>query len=111
LRRTGVGALTLDRAVTLEALEAMEPSARDASLAPVDALLSTFTPVALGPDDARRFQQGQRLRLADRSTMADASVADATRVRVYRAEDGALLGVARFVDGVLAPERLVAPPV
>jgi tRNA pseudouridine55 synthase len=35
---------------------------------------------------------------------------DATRVRVYRAEDGALLGVARLVDGVLAPERLVAPP-
>jgi tRNA pseudouridine55 synthase len=112
LRRTGVGALTLDRAVTLEALEAMEPSARDASLAPVDALLSTFTPVSLESEEARRFQQGQRLRLAERSTMPAAVErnADATRVRVYRAEDGALLGVARLVDGVLAPERLVAPP-
>jgi tRNA pseudouridine55 synthase len=29
-------------------------------------------------------------------------------VRVYRDEDGALLGVARAADGVLAPERLIA---
>ena len=108
LRRTGVGALTLERAVTLEALEAMEPSEREASLAPVDALLTTFTPLSLASEDARRFQQGQRLRLADRSPIA--ATAEVTRVRVYRAEDGALLGVARLVEGVLAPERLIAPP-
>jgi tRNA pseudouridine55 synthase len=108
LRRTGVGALTLERAVTLEALDAMEPSERDASLAPVDALLTTFAPLSLESEDARRFQQGQRLRLADRSPIAPTG--EATRVRVYRAEDGALLGVARLAEGVLAPERLVAPP-
>lgn len=108
LRRTGVGALTLERAVTLEALEAMEPSERDASLAPVDALLTTFMPLSLESEDARRFQQGQRLRLTDRSPIAPTG--EVTRVRVYRAEDGALLGVARLAEGVLAPERLVAPP-
>ena len=107
LRRTGVGALTLEHAVTLEALEAMEQSQRDAALAPVDALLSSFAPLHLEAEQARRFQQGQRLRLADRSPLA--SFGEVTRVRVYRADDGALLGVARFEEGVLAPERLVAP--
>jgi len=107
LRRTGVGALTLEHAVTLEALGAMAESQRDAALAPVDALLSSFAPLHLEAEEARRFQQGQRLRLSDRSPLA--SIGEVTRVRVYRAEDGALLGVARFEEGVLAPERLVAP--
>lgn len=42
LRRTGVGALTLENAVTLDALAAMTEAERDQTLQPVDALLSTF---------------------------------------------------------------------
>ena len=110
LRRTGVGALTLERAVTLDALSDMDMAARDAMLQPVDALLSTFAPVRLAQDLARRFQQGQRIRLAElamqrelEGTVQEGNV----RVRVYRESDGALLGVARAGDGVLAPERLV----
>lgn len=114
LRRTGVGALTLDHAVTLEALEGMDEGARDRCLRPVDALLSTFPIVRLKPEEAIRFMQGQRLRLADlapidvaeRSERNDDEGED-TRVRVYRDEDGALLGVARAANGVLAPDRLV----
>jgi tRNA pseudouridine55 synthase len=119
LRRTGVGALTLDHAVTLESLEQMESAARDACLRPVDALLSTFPLLRLGAGEAKRFLQGQRLRLADLPPVQqgkpayaqaheheDKTPADA-RVRVYRDEDGALLGVARAENGVLAPERLV----
>jgi tRNA pseudouridine55 synthase len=103
LRRTGVGALTLEHAVTLDALADAAPDTRDSWLQPVDALLSTFPAVHLDADAARRFTQGQRLKLSD---IADApAVAD--RVRVYALEDQRLLGVARAGEGVLAPDRLV----
>lgn len=113
LRRTGVGALTLEHAVTLNALSSLDIDARDKLLQPVDALLSTFAPVRLAGDAARRFQHGQRLRLAEPVTQS-AAAADSTegvRVRVYREEDGALLGVARLIDGLLAPERLIVSSV
>ncbi len=113
LRRTGVGALTLDHAVTLEALEAMEGAERDACLRPVDALLTTFPSVALGLVETKRFLQGQRLRLAELPPAIGAALSGRpegadSRVRVYREEDGALLGVARAENGVLAPDRLIA---
>ncbi|CAN7383870.1 tRNA pseudouridine(55) synthase TruB [Caballeronia sp. LjRoot31] len=103
LRRTGVGALTLEHAVTLDTLAEAAPAERDSWLQPVDALLSTFPAVHLDADAARRFVQGQRLKLSD---IADAP-AEADRVRVYALDDKRLLGVARAGEGVLAPERLV----
>lgn len=106
LRRTGVGALTLEHAITLALLEATEATVRDAFLRPVDALLSTLTPLYLEVEAARRFQQGQRLRLDDR--LGEGRVTDLGRVRVYREQDGMLLGVARADNGVLSPERLIA---
>jgi len=105
LRRTGVGALTLEHAVTLDALTAADEPARDSWLRPIDALLSTFPAVTLGADVARRFTHGQRLPLNE--LVLDRAVCEAAeRVRVY-AEDGRLLGVAKAANGVLAPERLV----
>jgi tRNA pseudouridine55 synthase len=105
LRRTGVGALTLDHAVTLDALTAMDEPARDVWLQPVDALLSTFPRVTLDAESARRFTHGQRLPL-NALVLDRAECEAADRVRVY---DGAgiLLGVAKAANGVLAPERLV----
>ncbi|MGF6596883.1 tRNA pseudouridine55 synthase [Paraburkholderia sp. GAS448] len=103
LRRTGVGALTLEHAVTLDALSDAGESERDAWLQPVDALLSTFPSVQLDAESTRRFLHGQRLRLADLS-IGDA-VTQAARVRVYG--QGRLLGVAKAAEGVLAPDRLV----
>ncbi|WP_070106516.1 tRNA pseudouridine(55) synthase TruB [Burkholderia plantarii] len=105
LRRTGVGALTLEHAVTLDALSDAEAAERDGWLQPVDALLSTFPPVRLDADEAKRFRHGQRLRLAAAPETGADDEAGA-RVRVYD-EAGQLLGVARLLDGVLAPERLV----
>ncbi|SAL20616.1 tRNA pseudouridine(55) synthase TruB [Caballeronia humi] len=103
LRRTGVGALTLAHAVTLDALSDAPEAERDGWIQPVDALLSTFPAVHLDADATRRFLHGQRLKLAEVS----AQPLDDGRVRVY-AEDGAkLLGVAKAGEGVLAPERLV----
>ncbi|CAH0446114.1 tRNA pseudouridine synthase B [Ralstonia syzygii subsp. syzygii] len=103
LRRTQVGSLTLDGAVTLEALEAASEDQRAALLAPVDALLQTLPRVELGAEDSRRFLHGQRLPLR-------LSLPNAEQVRVYGAcgEAGtSLLGVAAWHDGVLRPERLV----
>jgi tRNA pseudouridine55 synthase len=104
LRRTGVGALTLEHSVTLDALSDATEVERDAWLQPVDALLSTFPQVCLNDDDTRRFLHGQRLKLSSLTIAADAL--NAARVRVYSAQ-GRLLGVAKPGEGVLAPERLV----
>jgi tRNA pseudouridine55 synthase len=105
LRRTGVGALTLEHAVTLDALTAADEPARDAWLRPVDALLSTFPAVTLNAEAARRFTHGQRLPLNE--LVLDRTACEAAeRVRVYT-EEGRLIGVAKAANGVLAPERLV----
>lgn len=104
LRRTGVGSLSLEYAVTLDALDAATQDERDARLAPVDALLSTFPLVELDAALAKRFLHGQRLKLAELAAQPDAD--EGARVRVYDG-DGRLLGVARAAEGVLAPERLV----
>ncbi|WP_197325944.1 tRNA pseudouridine(55) synthase TruB [Ralstonia solanacearum] len=103
LRRTQVGSLTLDGAVTLQALEAASEDQRAALLAPVDALLQTLPRIELGAEDSRRFLHGQRLPLR-------LSLPGAEQVRVYGARGEAalsLLGVAAWQDGVLRPERLV----
>jgi tRNA pseudouridine55 synthase len=105
LRRTGVGALTLEHAVTLDALTALDEPARDTWLQPVDALLSTFPSVTLNAEAARRFTHGQRLPLNE--LLLDRAACEAAeRVRVYDV-GGRLLGVAKAANGVLAPERLV----
>ncbi len=105
LRRTVVGSLTLDGAVTLEGLAEVEESQRAATLAPVDALLSTFPELRLNDDFAQRFLHGQRLALAKEMPV----LPQAGRVRVYRDTDNVLLGTAQLAEyGVLAPERLVS---
>ena len=100
LRRTSVGGLSLDDAVTLEALE-RAPAGRDreAMLRPPDALLQTLPGVKLDGAEEARFMNGQRLakRLQVRG-----------RVKVYGPQ-GRLLGTAQVNErGVLAPERLIA---
>src|SRR5471030_816365 len=102
LRRTGVGALTLENSVTLDALSDATEAERDTWLQPVDALLSTFPSIELNEDETRRFLHGQRLKLSELTISADA--VNAPRVRVYAAQ-GRLLGVAKQGEGVLAPER------
>jgi tRNA pseudouridine55 synthase len=106
LRRVRVGDLTIADAVTLDGFAELEESSRQASLAPVDALLTSFPKVQLSEELARRFLHGQRLALGKE----DVPLPDGEgRVRVYRGHDDALLGTGRMqAFGVLAPERLVA---
>ncbi len=106
LRRTQVGQLSLDRAITLETLSELPDEVRSQALAPVDALLSTFEAVALPDVLADRFSQGQRLVPDKEGIMVPGAPG---RVRVYRLSTGALLGTANWqAHGVLAPERLMA---
>src|SRR5690606_27923918 len=105
LRRTGGGRLSLAGAVTLEQLEGLPEAGRTAALAPVDALLPTFSALTLPDNLAHRLRQGQRLALGREGLPLPAQ----GRVRLYRAGDGALLGTGQLKEGaVLAPERLTA---
>ena len=103
LRRTRVGGLSLDDAVTPEALAAESLERRQARLLPSDLLVSTLPRITLEADLARRFQQGQRIYLPDASVAA--------RISVYagscESKKESFLGVA-LVDEerVLRPVRL-----
>lgn len=100
LRRTRVGPLLVEQAVTPAALEAMTPAARRACLAPVDSLLGTLPKLALDAAHAQRFRLGQRLAIEAQPPGA--------RVRVYGATDE-LLGTATVNEwGVVGPERLIS---
>jgi tRNA pseudouridine55 synthase len=98
LRRTRVGALSLERSVTLEALENMPPAVRREWLMPVDALLAALPRVELDETRARRFQHGNPIDLGGVPG----------RTRVY-GPDGRLLGLADMDEhGALNPRRLLA---
>ncbi|HZW21992.1 tRNA pseudouridine(55) synthase TruB [Noviherbaspirillum sp.] len=106
LRRTQVGTLTLDNAVTLETLAETPETERTRMLAPVDALLSTFPPVRLPELLAKRFLHGQRIALGKEGLPYPQYQG---RTRVYAGENGRLLGTAQLMEyGILAPERLIA---
>lgn len=112
LRREAVGSLTLDGALRVDgaptpaSLEALALPERRAFLLPVDRLLGRMTRVDLPPAEAGRFANGARIRIAPR-TAADDAVIASSPARVYSGTR--LLGVATLIDGLLAPQRLVAP--
>lgn len=100
LRRTGSGALSVDDAITLDALEALPEAERDARLQSPDALMADWPAWRLSADEAARFLTGLRRRV---------DAPDAPRVRVYGPEARALLGAAHITAGELIPDRLLSP--
>jgi tRNA pseudouridine55 synthase len=98
LRRTAVGPFAIDAAITLDALEALSPEQRLATLRPPDMLIQDLPAVWLDADQARRIALGQRV----------SGVAGAPRlVRMYGPQS-AFLGVGELAEtGLLAPRRLV----
>lgn len=100
LRRTGSGALTLEGATTLEALEAMTEAERDAKLRDADSLLADCPVVRLEAEDAARFLSGVRRRLP---------LADSSCVRVFGPEPKAFLGAGHIAGGELISTRLLSP--
>lgn len=111
LRRTATGPLSIDDAVTLDALQAMGEDERDALLRPADSLLAEWPAVRLPDDEAGLFLSGLRQRV---------SLGDAPAVRVYAssppplAASGApnpraFLGSAHITAGELIADRLLSP--
>lgn len=100
LRRTRIGSLHLENAVTLDALEALPTESRHALLQPADTLLAALPRLDLDEAAAQRFGHGQAVRAGQEPV--------AGQLRVYAA-DGRLLGLGRVAaDGLVAPARLVA---
>jgi tRNA pseudouridine55 synthase len=97
LRRTAVGGLRLDQAVTLDDLQALGEASRRAWLLPADRLIEHLPRVDLDEGLAARFLNGQAVR---------AGAAPQGPSRVYGA--GVLLGVGEGGPGGLQPARLVA---
>ncbi len=96
LRRTRVGPLTLEGAVSLEALENVEEGGRTVHLLPLDALLHSLPAVVLEAEAEARFAHGNPV----------PTELLAGKARVY---DGAgkLLGVGEVRSGALWPFRLL----
>ncbi len=100
LRRTGCGALSIDDAITIDELEALDELARQALLRPADELLAAWPEVQLAGEEAGRFTNGLRRRV---------QAADAPAVRVYQQAPRAFLGTAHITAGELIPSRLLSP--
>jgi len=98
LRRTRIGELGLDGAVTLAHLEGLEQAARDGCLAPADALVGSLPRAELSAAEVARVLHGQALRW---------NGAAGERWRLYGEER--FLGIATVTpDGWLQPKRLLA---
>jgi tRNA pseudouridine55 synthase len=98
LRRTRVGSLALDGAVTLDALERMTLAERREQLLPPETLLAALPRLDLDAGHSRRLRCGQRLALG---------LAPSSGMQVYD-DQGQLIGIAAVdSDGVLAPRRLI----
>lgn len=106
LRRIGTGPFEVSQCVTLEELEAMDETAREAALLLPEALLGGHAAVTLGEEDAARFLSGLRRR---------GPWPDAARVAVFAPSPGGgsqhqvLLGTAHTRAGELIPGRLLSP--
>lgn len=98
LRRTEVGRLRLEQAVTLETLTALEEEKRSAHLLAPDALLQDLPRIELGEAECERFLHGNPV-------LSPAGLSG--RCRVYH--EARLLGLGEVrEDDKLWPKRLIA---
>lgn len=100
LRRTASGPFSIDDAITIDALTALEAPQREARLLGADTLLSQWPAVRLPAEEAGRFLTGLRRRVAE---------ADSPAVRVYGTAPEAFLGTAHVTAGELIADRLLSP--
>lgn len=99
LRREVTGGFEVDAAVTLDQLEAMTPSQRDACLLPPDCLLLALPAISLDVESATYLLQGQAVWKSGVKTRG--------LVRLYQAPEQ-FLGLGEIEsDGKVAPRRLL----
>ena len=101
LRREAVGDLTLQQAISAEALEALTPCQRLACLLPVDSLVARMPRLSLDPARAARLRLGQSV------AIESGTLPDVPAMRIYD-EGGCFLGMAGAENNVLRPLRLTA---
>jgi tRNA pseudouridine55 synthase len=99
LRRTGVSNFSIDQAVTIAQLEALEsPEHRQRLLQPTDHALNHLPRVDLTEETSRYFCQGQSVRSLD--------VQQTGMARLY-SENDTFLGLGEMSgNGLIAPKRL-----
>lgn len=100
LRRIGIGRFTIDEAVTMDELSALDIPLIDRHLHPVDYLLQDMSVLILDAAETVRIGHGQRFHPA-------ACAGIDGLVRLYGAEKD-FLGLGLISDGLLMPDRLVA---
>ena len=99
LRRTVAGRFTVEQAVSLESLAAMDETSRERTLIPIDVLLEALPRVQLDAARVRSFSNGRPVPHAP---------AEQGRCRVY-GDAGVLLGIGELnATGELRPVRLLA---
>lgn len=98
LRRIQSGAFRVDEALTLDALEALDPALRTARLLPVDAAVAALPALTLASDDALALWRGQRPR----------NLASPGRYRCYGPEG--FIGLAIATGSELRATRLTEAP-
>lgn len=101
LRRTMVGHLSLDRAVTLDGICDIAPQ-----VLPVDALLQSLPELTVDDHQAKRLEMGQRVPCA----LNIASQWADSLFRIYRSQalPQNFIGTADWRSGVLHPRRFIA---
>jgi tRNA pseudouridine55 synthase len=101
LRRTAIGSLQIDDAISLDKLESMGEERRGEVLGATDSLLASLAVAGLTAGDTQRMLHGQAVEWQGEAE---------SRWRMFGA-DNCFLGVGRIKpDGKLHPERLVAAP-
>jgi tRNA pseudouridine55 synthase len=98
LRRLWVDPFRAPCMHTLEALQGMDPVARDAVLLPIEAGLTGFPRVALDADQSKRLGQGQAVSLEPGTADRDEAVA--------YGPDGRALGLVDRIGAEVRPRRL-----
>jgi len=99
LRRLRVGELSLDHAVTLAQLEALDPEARKAWIRPIDEALANLPDVTLTQLATHYLLQGQPVSVQHGHSPG--------WVRLYEPENG-FLGMGEILDdGRVAPKRIM----
>jgi tRNA pseudouridine55 synthase len=100
LRRTASGPFSIDEAVTLEHLAAVNEVARDQYLMGLDKLLAGLPAMALEKTDAAQFATGRRIAISP--------IGNAGMMRIYGPGND-FIGVGEVAaDGLLVPKRLIA---
>jgi tRNA pseudouridine55 synthase len=97
LTRTAAGGFSLDQALSLASLEALDAAARQAKLLPADRMVAHLPMIQLDADEAEALCQGR--------SIAHASVLPGL-ARVYAGSS--FIGLADHNDGRLIPRRLIA---